>query len=1580
VCRDSLFQTCMRLKKELGKPEDFSYPDIQIKESAKGEVGRLEGIIRGLEREVADLEQERLRHLRALRDNAAQISEKGIKFLGLTPDQVVQLNDFARNLRDGVVELPLNDRSRELSQQVKELQAQADIYRVKIERLQHEVTYFQVEAPKISKETQRAARDDSEDMRHLKEGMTALLTENRSLKAKMDELQAELPKAFLEQPQAQARRSSVPRIEMAKYEEVMTEKKELAHQVKGLEGQVMELRAKLRAAEMVAQSVAEQADTQVAEQMDAVMKVMGEIAETQHQLQEQVKERNRVQQRQLTAFASRRSTIEPKSPRSEYGRELLGKLLTQLNLPPEEWADDVKELSSQLVEALEELSDREQELEEHEELLRRYEGHLALMRQQMAKLYQEHLDHASKAHDTEERLQKEVDELRSQRISLQIKVKKLEDLAALEELCEQHPAELHQAAKDMSRKLMVHEVNEAVLTKKYSLLTEQLKRETAAKARLEHDVIEVEAVAKRRIAWLEEWKLGASQRLEDLHAQLDRSVPRAEFECIFKELETLREDYVDLLQREADARIKILRHKEPPELAKAQQAQIFELQVALTKAEEAVKVSKAEIENQRRLTDLAVDDLATSGESGTQLVSEVAHARGEAARLEVELAASRKRSTLLASRLAETEGRLAQLEKKHSVLEAKERDANTVAQKAKRDLLDMEANYAGGLTTEEAQQLLERAEAAKAECEGHKREATRYCELADILSAQTISLSSLRKDREDEIADLRRHCAELESRSDDDLIIGKLHRTLLATKASYRAFARKHEIARANLRRKEAMVKALEMRLDEREEALHRLHEDSRAQVAVLRRALQQVSVLGVAPEGLVKRDDIAVSIFQRAKALSDRVLELAELADQRERDSKAGEDAARRLQETVEALQAEKHALLEQVQDLRLISRLQGEPESLERELGRRLLTVSEDLKSTKLALMHARRQNNTLRDDKRHLDAVVAKQQDMLALMEEERLDRDTRAMGLPEVASRLSAGPNAPGSLLDLIFTPRADFLPFPPRTSGMFNAGPGLGPDAESQLVDVDQVLNDLESTQGTAASLRQQLNQARADKQEVLARLDAVSAMLADYENAVAFYEKQALQENLPTMKVGSTRGATFGSPDKHRGGAAGIHREEEQQLQEVANTTINSLKALIEEKNRMIERYERRLADAKLLSRQDSAINKAEIDRLTEKLFRKNEDAISQLKHAVYSLSKTELTESGAHLSRRLMEQVEDATGIIAEKDEEVRQLELKLRTAHNQRERAEERCGAALAENEKIKQDLITLARQLQDAEERVLDALKGKGGPTGTKTQVAELRAALSSKEEKLRGLRLAIVRLKEEFIRAEEKHTREHEKRDMDKENHAASHNAEMDEQVRSLRKQIETLQAGFAQAKADIEAARKAKDKMSRAKELLEEDNERLSQRIVEIEANSARVEDDLTRMRGQLNEALRKEQRMKDRLDEVRARSAESKEGDVTGELQRKVQVLTAQNAALRSALDSAPPGTSARIRPPGAEEAVGSPASTAGGRDSKRNAWETEKKLRRRIEVRYVSQSVELTLANRGSCHSLCCPGPGEAP
>ena len=63
------------------------------------------------------------------------------------------------------------------------------------------------------------------------------------------------------------------------------------------------------------------------------------------------------------------------------------------------------------------------------------------------------------------------------------------------------------------------------------------------------------------------------------------------------------------------------------------------------------------------------------------------------------------------------------------------------------------------------------------------------------------------------------------------------------------------------------------------------------------------------------------------------------------------------------------------------------------------------------------------------------------------------------------------------------------------------------------------------------------------------------------------------------------------------------------------------------------------------------------------------------------------------------METRMQVSGLLGEKGETIRQLpiELKLLTACNQRERAEQRCGQTLEENERMRSDLMTLASQVR-------------------------------------------------------------------------------------------------------------------------------------------------------------------------------------------------------------------------------------------------------------------------------------------
>ncbi|CAN0534660.1 unnamed protein product, partial [Ectocarpus sp. 12 AP-2014] len=66
-----LTMTCQRLKEEAGKPEDFSYGDLAaVKKAQAGEVARMAAVTAELQTQVDDLNDERVRLLKKLRDGA----------------------------------------------------------------------------------------------------------------------------------------------------------------------------------------------------------------------------------------------------------------------------------------------------------------------------------------------------------------------------------------------------------------------------------------------------------------------------------------------------------------------------------------------------------------------------------------------------------------------------------------------------------------------------------------------------------------------------------------------------------------------------------------------------------------------------------------------------------------------------------------------------------------------------------------------------------------------------------------------------------------------------------------------------------------------------------------------------------------------------------------------------------------------------------------------------------------------------------------------------------------------------------------------------------------------------------------------------------------------------------------------------------------------------------------------------------------------------------------------------------------------------------------------------------------------
>ena len=199
------------------------------------------------------------------------------------------------------------------------------------------------------------------------------------------------------------------------------------------------------------------------------------------------------------------------------------------------------------------------------------------------------------------------------------------------------------------------------------------------------------------------------------------------------------------------------------------------------------------------------------------------------------------------------------------------------------------------------------------------------------------------------------------------------------------------------------------------------------------------------------------------------------------------------------------------------------------------------------------------------------------------------------------------------------------------------------------------------------------------------------------------------------------------------------------------------LQALVEEKTRALAKSDARLEDVRRAAKREAVADRAEIERLTERLYQEHELAIQQLRGAVSVIERAPnnnviVSDANAGSSSKTAitiptREVWTNSNKIHEANKE---LKKKLDASNSARELAESRCSEALCEIQAQRGDLISLASQLKQAEDK--QGFVSEDDHFG-RSEVWKLQKLVSEKEAKLRSLRESIVKLKAEFVSAEE-----------------------------------------------------------------------------------------------------------------------------------------------------------------------------------------------------------------------------------
>ena len=156
-----------------------------------GENAKLKAQMNQLEDQVDSLEAETVRLRKALKNQVGAIGEQGFKFQGMTADMLMKVNEFAVNLRDGNIELPVDDRSSSLLKENKRLRDDIKSLDLKIDRYEREYGVKSSDSPAMSQQS-ASMRTQVSEIFGLREDLQRMSKENIETKQKMASMQDEV--------------------------------------------------------------------------------------------------------------------------------------------------------------------------------------------------------------------------------------------------------------------------------------------------------------------------------------------------------------------------------------------------------------------------------------------------------------------------------------------------------------------------------------------------------------------------------------------------------------------------------------------------------------------------------------------------------------------------------------------------------------------------------------------------------------------------------------------------------------------------------------------------------------------------------------------------------------------------------------------------------------------------------------------------------------------------------------------------------------------------------------------------------------------------------------------------------------------------------------------------------------------------------------------------------------------------------------------------------------------------------------------------------------------------------------------
>ncbi|KAJ1345213.1 hypothetical protein BSLG_000727 [Batrachochytrium salamandrivorans] len=555
---------------------------------------------------------------------------------------------------------------------------------------------------------------------------------------------------------------------------------------------------------------------------DTKMEVDKSIFQLNHQLQKEIKEF----ELNLNAVESEKKQLQSKLTIEEAKVEdLTSKLQNRdchfLNLPTELTLASTHGYSSlvdQLIACLIELREKEDELEKCGEMIDCSEKLHEAADTKLRMLYMDH-HREKKSHEKEiSELQNTLKEFQNREDTLQLRISSIESLL---KMTENSSDEITRSTIDAHRKLVVMQVNESMLNRRYTALVEVETLLRKENTKLKVDMMDMSKSARETILRLQIKNSESDSMFEKLQRDYLETVPQNEYTMLYNRFQTQIQKTKLLMDREREWVEQRMNQENAENTVSTQLEEINQLKLRLDETERIVKMYKDQ--TNKAIGQDCLNDQTTIASLNVQL--EVHVKRTEFANSKVKM---------LEAYQLEIKSRLESVEKLYT-------DSREDTIQLQEELLSLKNLHTGCASKEAHEKALSDLDTYSNDIQSLQAQLQKYKEVADIAVNQVADLEASRQMDEQEKQILLAAVQELQMENDDKFVIGKLHHHILALKMSEMMTLRKFDALHSKCLRLETVALQMEQAKDAKDRQLFDFRIETKGRMGFMYKSMAEL-------------------------------------------------------------------------------------------------------------------------------------------------------------------------------------------------------------------------------------------------------------------------------------------------------------------------------------------------------------------------------------------------------------------------------------------------------------------------------------------------------------------------------------------------------------------------------------------------------------------------------------------------------------------------------------------------------------------------------------------------------------------